>query len=104
MADSTQKLLTQKCLLKTIEKSGKKIQRPQFQFAKFKRQIAKLNEDAERVERAIDRKLDLKTKHASLNEAHATAIMSAAVFGFTIITIIFMPLSFLVSLFALPID
>ncbi|KAE9381987.1 hypothetical protein N431DRAFT_458534 [Stipitochalara longipes BDJ] len=30
--------------------------------------------------------------------------MSAAVFGFTIITIIFTPLSFMVSLFALPID
>jgi hypothetical protein len=32
------------------------------------------------------------------------AIMSAAVFGFTIITIIFTPLSFVVALFALPID
>jgi tetrahydromethanopterin S-methyltransferase subunit B len=81
-----------------------KIQRPQIQFAKFKRRIAKLDGDAERVERAIDRKLDLKTKHASLNEAHTMAIMSAAVFGFTIITIIFTPLSFIVALFALPID
>jgi hypothetical protein len=81
-----------------------KIQRPQIQFAKFKRRIAKLDEDAERVERAIDRKLDLKAKHASLKEAHTMAIMSAAVFGFTIITIIFTPLSFIVGLFALPID
>ncbi|KAF4632926.1 hypothetical protein G7Y89_g5196 [Cudoniella acicularis] len=81
-----------------------KIQRPLIQFAKFNRRIAKLDEDAERVERAIDRKLDLKTKHASLREAHTMAIMSAAVFGFTIITIIFTPLSFVVTLFALPID
>jgi hypothetical protein len=81
-----------------------KIQRPQIQFAKFNRRIAKLDADAERVERAIDRKLDLKTKHASLREAHTMAIMSAAVFGFTIITIIFTPLSFVVALFALPID
>ncbi|KAE9365876.1 hypothetical protein N431DRAFT_487767 [Stipitochalara longipes BDJ] len=81
-----------------------KIRRPQIQFPKFKRRIAKLDDDAERVERAIDRKLDLKAKHASINEAHSTAIMSAAVFGFTIVTIIFTPLSFMVSLFALPID
>jgi hypothetical protein len=63
-----------------------------------------LDADAERVARAIDRKLDLKATHASLKEAHTTAIMSAAVFRFTLITIIFTPLSFIVSLFALPID
>jgi hypothetical protein len=75
-----------------------KIWRPQIQFVKFKRQIAKLDKDAERVERAIDRKLDLKAKHASINGAHSTAIMSVAVFGFTIITIIFTPLSFIMSI------
>jgi len=82
----------------------RKIQKPQNQFAKFKRQISKLDADAERVARAIDRKLDLKATHASLKESHTTAIMSAAIFGFTIITIIFTPLSFAVTLFALPID
>jgi hypothetical protein len=90
--------------LERLQKMWNKIQRPQSQFAKFKRRIAKLDADAERVERAIDRKLDLKTKHASLNEAHTMAIMSAAVFGFTIITIIFTPLSFIVALFSLPVD
>jgi len=89
---------------KTQREIWTKIQKPQLQFAKFKRRIAKLDADAERVERAIDRKLDLKAKHASLNEAHTMAVMSAAVFGFTIITIIFTPLSFIVTLFALPID
>jgi hypothetical protein len=81
-----------------------KIRRPQIQFAKFKRRISKLDADAERVAKAMDRKLDLKATHASLKEAHTTAIMSAAIFGFTIITIIFTPLSFIISLFALPID
>jgi len=81
-----------------------KIQKPQAQFAKFKRRISKLDADAERVAKAMDRKLDLMASHAGLKEAHSTAIMSAAVFGFTIITIIFTPLSFIVSLFALPID
>lgn len=81
-----------------------KIVRPQAQFESYRRRIEQLDEDAERVERLILAKLDLKQKHTSLREAHATGIMSAAVLGFTIITIIFTPLSFVTSLFALSID
>ena len=77
------------------------LERPQAQFAKYKRQIAKLDTDAERVEGFITLQLDLKSKHASLQEAHLTTLMSAAVIGFTIVTIIFTPLSFLASLLAL---
>jgi len=96
--------LTSQTTFETPKEIWNKIRRPQSQFTKFKRRVAKLDEDAQRVERAIDRKLDLKTKHANMNESHVTAIISAAVFGFTIITIIFTPLSFIVSLFTLPID
>ncbi|CAG8954958.1 hypothetical protein HYFRA_00008647 [Hymenoscyphus fraxineus] len=80
------------------------LERPQKQFANYKRQIAKLDADAERVEDAIRFLLDLKSKHDSLKEAHLTTLMSAAVIGFTIITIIFTPLAFLASLFALSTD
>ena len=80
------------------------LKRPQAQFAKFKRQIAKLDADAERVEGLITLQLDLKSKHASLQEAHQTTLMSAAIIGFTIVTIIFTPLAFLASLFALSTD
>lgn len=80
------------------------IRRLQPQFPKFKRRLQKLNDDAERVQRSIELKLDLKARHASLREARTASVMSASVFGFTIITIIFTPLSFLVGLFALPID
>ena len=80
------------------------LKRPQTQFAKFKRQIAKLDVDAERVEGFITLQLDLKSKHASLQEAHLTTLMSAAIIGFTIVTIIFTPLAFLASLFALSTD
>lgn len=80
------------------------IMRPQTQFHKFGRRIAKLDDDAERVEKSIATMLDLKQKHATLREAHSAAVMGAAVFGFTIITIVFTPLSFVASLFALPID
>ncbi|KAI8960135.1 hypothetical protein F5Y11DRAFT_367643 [Daldinia sp. FL1419] len=78
--------------------------RPRLLFNRYKRRIEKLEEDAERVERNISTQLDLKQKHAALKEAHSTAIVSAMVFGFTIITVIFAPLSFVVALFALPID
>ncbi|EUC37893.1 hypothetical protein COCCADRAFT_1335 [Bipolaris zeicola 26-R-13] len=80
------------------------ILRTQSQFDRFRRRIAQLDEDAARMEKSIMAKLDLKQKHASLQESHATAVISAAVLGFTVITIIFTPLSFLTSLFALSID
>lgn len=87
-----------------LRKEWVKIVRPQSQFEKYYRRITQLDEDAERVERSILIKLDLKQKHTSLREAHATGVMSAAVLGFTVITIIFTPLSFVTSLFALSID
>ncbi|KAI0182479.1 hypothetical protein EV127DRAFT_488072 [Xylaria flabelliformis] len=86
------------------EATWREICRPRVLFNKYRRRITKLEEDAERVERNIATKLDLKQKHAAMREAHSTAIISAAVLGFTIITIIFAPLSFIAALFALPID
>ncbi|KAI0534254.1 hypothetical protein GGR58DRAFT_67127 [Xylaria digitata] len=74
----------------------KELWRPQTKFHKYRRRVAKLEEDAGGVKRNIATKLDLKQKHA--------AIMSASVFGFTVITVIFTPLSFVAALFALPID
>lgn len=80
------------------------ITRPRLKIQNSLRLISELDEDAERVERSVTVQLDLKQKHASLQEAHSTAVMSAAVFGFTVITIIFTPLSFILALFALPVD
>jgi hypothetical protein len=78
--------------------------RPKDDFQKLKRQIQKIERDSERAEAVILVQLDLKGKHASLREAHNSLLLSMAVIGFTVITIIFAPLSFLTSLFALPID
>lgn len=80
------------------------IQRPQSHFRKIKRRLKQLDEDAERAQRSIELKLDLKQRHASLREARNASILSASVLGFTIVTIIFTPLSFLASLLALPIE
>ncbi|KAF2744925.1 hypothetical protein M011DRAFT_152764 [Sporormia fimetaria CBS 119925] len=82
----------------------REVLRPQTQFQKYKRRIAHIEDEAQRVEKTITAFLDLKQKHATMQETHATGVMSAAVVGFTVITIIFTPLSFLVALFALPID
>jgi hypothetical protein len=79
-------------------------ERPKRDLNNFNQRIRRIDEDAERVEKVILVQLDLKAKHAGLRESHNSTALSAAVVGFTIITIIFTPLSFLASLFALPID
>ena len=81
----------------------KQVMQPQVFFEKYKGRLSQLDEDAERVRDTILTKLELKAKHAGIREAHSSAIMSAAVLGFTVITVIFTPLSFTNSLFALPI-
>ena len=49
-------------------------------------------------------KLDLKQKHASLNEAHYSAVIGAAVLAFTVIAVTFAPLSFIAKIFTLPVN
>lgn len=80
------------------------IGKPQYLFKRLKQRLQGLDDDAARVERSIELRLDLKQKHASFREAHKATLMSASVIGFTLITAIFTPLSFMISLFALPID
>jgi Mg2+ and Co2+ transporter CorA len=67
----------------------------------YKQRIAKLDDDAARIQENVLTLLEFKAKHAGLRESHYMFIMGAAVLGFTIVTIIFMPLSFMASLFAL---
>lgn len=76
--------------------------RPEEQIPKFLRRVEKIDEDAKRVEERIQVQLDLKKTHAGLKESHNSAVLSSAVIGFTIITIIFAPLSFMTSLLAVP--
>ena len=82
----------------------KMVERPIWQIPLFLERIDKIDKDAERVEKWIASQLDLKVKHASLKESHNSTVLSTAVIGFTVITIIFTPLAFLASLLALPIE
>lgn len=92
------------CKAIDVENKWRIIQRPQEHFRRLRTQLGKLDRDAERVQRSIELKLDLKQRHASLKEARTASLMGASVLGFTIITMIFTPLSFMAGLFALPID
>lgn len=66
--------------------------------------VSKINSDAERIEKMIQDQLNLKRTYATMDDARTGVLFSAAVIGFTIVTIIFTPLSFMTSLFALPIE
>jgi Mg2+ and Co2+ transporter CorA len=66
-------------------------------------QLRKIDGDAERIEKIIQDQLNLKRTHASIQDARTSLLLGAAVSAFTIITVIFTPLSFMTSLFALPI-
>jgi hypothetical protein len=81
---------------------ARSVNRPQEQIPKFQRRIQKIDEDAQRVEQWVQGQLDLKKTHASLRDSHNSTLLSTAVIGFTIITVIFTPLSFMTSLLALP--
>jgi hypothetical protein len=71
---------------------------------RLKDRIDKVNQDAERVQNLVPQYLELKRSYASIKESHHTAILGAAVFGLSVVTIIFTPLSFALALLALPLD
>jgi hypothetical protein len=80
------------------------VKRPKQQIPMFKLKIERLDNDAQRVKEAILDLINLKGAHASLKESQNSTRLNVAVICFTIVTIIFTPLSFLSSLLALPID
>ena len=65
--------------------------------------MTKIDRDAERIEKNNQDQLNLKRTYASIGDTRASVILGTAVVGFTIITVIFTPLAFMTSLFALPI-
>ncbi|KAL9042338.1 MAG: hypothetical protein Q9214_003812 [Letrouitia sp. 1 TL-2023] len=80
-------------------------------IVKYHKRIEKIDQDAGRISQVIQDKLNLKravastdVANASIVEARQSKLLSVIVLGFTIITIIFTPLSFLTALFALDID
>ncbi|KPI44502.1 uncharacterized protein AB675_8277 [Cyphellophora attinorum] len=70
----------------------------------YQSRIKKIQSDAERIEKSVKDMLELKRAHASVTDAHHSLLLSTAVMGFTVVTIIFAPLAFLTALFALKLD
>lgn len=80
------------------------IKASQETIQQYMRRVEKIDGDADRIEKNIQDMLNLKRTHASIKDAHSSLILSTAVIGFTVITIVFTPLAFLTALFALKID
>ena len=72
------------------------------QLAKLKDRIGKADQNAERVQSLIPQYLELKRSATSMKEAHHAAVLGAAVVGFSVVTILFTPMSFILALLALP--
>ncbi|KAF2660828.1 hypothetical protein K491DRAFT_754342 [Lophiostoma macrostomum CBS 122681] len=70
----------------------------------YDERISKIDGDAERVQGTIDAMLDLTRAHASMKDAKNSVIIGYVALGFAIVTIVFTPLSFVTSLYALPVD
>lgn len=80
------------------------IEASQETIQQYMRRVKKIDSDADRIEKSIQDMFNLKRTHASISDAHSSLILSTAVIGFTVITIVFTPLAFLTALFALKID
>jgi Mg2+ and Co2+ transporter CorA len=70
---------------------------------RFIQRVDQIDQRAGKLESDINFLIDLKQKQANLNEARSTSTQGNAVLVFTIVTVLFTPLSFMAGLFALPI-
>jgi Mg2+ and Co2+ transporter CorA len=67
----------------------------------YQKRVQRIDGDTERIEKSVQDLLSLKRTFASVQDSHASVLVSVAAIGFAIVTIIFAPLAFLVGLFAL---
>jgi hypothetical protein len=77
----------------------------------YRDRVSKIERDAERVDKTVQDRLNLKRTfagirdaRASMNDAKTSILLAVSVIGFTVITILFAPLAFMTALFALDID
>jgi hypothetical protein len=73
----------------------------QAMLKRQQRRVQKIDGDAERIEKNVQDLLNLKRTYASVQDSHASVLLSVAAIGFAVVTIIFAPLGFLAALFAL---
>jgi hypothetical protein len=66
--------------------------------------VQKIHRDADRVDKTIESYLNLKRTYASIEDTRNSLMVGFAATAFAFVTVIFTPLSFMTSLFALPVD
>lgn len=91
-------------VLSVREKERRALQEASNTIISYRKRTEKIHRDAERIEQVVQNKLAVKRTAASLQEARDSKRLSLLVIGFTVMTIIFTPLSFMASLFAINID
>ncbi|KAH4935933.1 hypothetical protein HBI23_055640 [Parastagonospora nodorum] len=69
----------------------------------YTNRISKIHKDADRAEKAIDSFLNLQRTYANIEDTQNNMLVGLAALAFAIVTVIFTPLSFMTSLFALPV-
>ncbi|KAF2825790.1 hypothetical protein CC86DRAFT_456174 [Ophiobolus disseminans] len=77
------------------------IQEAEVMLVPYLERVEKIDGDAERIGASVQDMLNLKRTYASVQDSHASVLLSTAAIGFAIVTIIFTPLAFLTALFAL---
>lgn len=70
----------------------------------YEDRVQKIHRDADRVDKTIESYLNLKRTYASIEDTRNSLIIGFATTAFAFVTVIFTPLSFMTSLFALPVD
>ncbi|KAL4931480.1 uncharacterized protein BDV17DRAFT_256876 [Aspergillus undulatus] len=71
--------------------------------ARYLGKISTMENQARRTNDSINSLMDLRQRHASLSEAQATGRQGNTIMVFTVVTILFLPASFMASFFALPV-
>ncbi|KAJ3570895.1 hypothetical protein NPX13_g5573 [Xylaria arbuscula] len=96
---------------KDIDRKWEEVKGSRDIIDNYQKRINKIDSDAERIEKSIQDQLNLNRTYASIKDAQdsliatrVSLVISTAVIGFTVITIIFAPLAFVAALFTLPIE
>jgi hypothetical protein len=97
-------LMDEKIIYADLYPDWARVRRAESSLAQYEGRIKKIDGDTERIEKAVNDMLNLKRTYASIKDTHSSLLLSTAVIGFTVITIVFAPLAFLTGLFALKID
>jgi hypothetical protein len=81
-----------------------KIRKARKTLDEYGSRIQKIHRDAELVEKTIDAYLNVKRTYASIEDTRNNLMVGLAASAFAFVTVVFTPLSFMTSLFALPVD